>query len=327
MIRRREFITLLGGAAAAWPVVARAQQAATPVVGFLNLASPEWSTDRITAFRQGLLETGYDEGRNVAVEYRWANGDQNRLPILAADLVSRRVDVIAATSTGAARAAKSASSTIPIVFYVGGDPVQDGLVASINRPGGNLTGISNLGVELGPKQIELMHELVPNAAVIALLINPTNPTAEVQAKELENAARILGLHAPILRASNDRDLETVSAKLLEVRAGAVLFVNDLFFNSRGDQLAALAVRHSIPAISQFREFAVAGGLASYGSSATASYRQVGVYVGRILKGEKATELPVQRPTKFELTINLKAAKSLGLTISLPLLGRADEVIE
>jgi putative ABC transport system substrate-binding protein len=324
-MRRREFMTLLSGAAA-WPLAARAQQTAMPVIGFLNSASAGQYGLSAAAFRQGLSEVGYVEGRNVAIEYRWAENNYDRLPGLAADLVRRQVAVIAA-NTPAALPAKAATTAVPIVFLTAADPVEAGLVASLNRPGGNLTGFSILNVELGPKRLELLRELVPTLSVVALLINPTHPAAEAASKDLQAAARSFGFKFHILHASTEQDLDKVFATLVQLGADALLIAADAFFVSRSEQLAALTVRHATPAISLSREFAVAGGLMSYGSSTTDAYRQIGVYVGRILNGEKPVDLPVQQITKVELIINLKTAKTLGLNVPLPLSGRADELIE
>jgi putative ABC transport system substrate-binding protein len=327
-VRRREFITLLGSAAA-WPLGARAQQqAAMPVIGFLGSASAGPYARMTAAFRQGLNETGYVESRNVAIEYRWAEGQNDRLPALAADLVRRQVTVIATTGTPETLAAKAATATIPIVFEVGIEPVQVGLVASLSRPSGNLTGVTNLNVEVGPKRLELLREVVPTATLMALLVNPTNPNnTESTTKDALAAARTLGVQLHVLHASTERDIDDAFAALVQLRAGALVIGSDVFFNSRREQLAALALRHAVPAIFQFREFAVAGGLMSYGANFTDSYRQVGVYTGRVLKGEKPADLPVHQSTKVELIINLKTAKALGITFPLTVLGRADEVVE
>jgi putative tryptophan/tyrosine transport system substrate-binding protein len=327
-MRRREFITLLG-VAAAWPLVARAQQPAMPVIGVLSAEWPDPFTDRLRVFRDGLRETGYVEGRNLAIEYRWAEGQNDRLPALAAELIRRQVSVIVtAGSTPAALAARNATTTIPIVFYLGADPVEAGLVTSLSRPGGNLTGVVTLNVEVAPKRLELLHELVPTATVIAALVNPTNPVlAETLTRDLEAAAHTLGIKLHVLHASSDQDFGAVFASLVQLRAGGLVIGADPLFNSRGEQLAALAVRHAVPAIYQFREFVSAGGLLSYGTTVVDTYRPLGVYTGRILKGEKPAELAVQQATKLELIINMKTAKTLGIPVPLPLIGRADEVIE
>jgi putative tryptophan/tyrosine transport system substrate-binding protein len=326
-MQRRQFITFLGSAAA-WPLAARAQQPALPVIGYLGAQSPAAFASRLRAFRQGLGETGYVEGRNVAIEFRWAQGQQNRLSALAADLVGRQVAVIVAPGGApGALAAKSATATIPIVFEMGADPIAMGLVGSLNRPGGNLTGVSSLNVEVTPKRLEILHELVPTAAVVAVLINPTSPTAESQLRDLQAAARALGLQLHVLHAGTERDFDTVFVTLLQLRAGGLVVASDGFFGTHGEQLAALTVRHAVPAIHQSRDFSIAGGLISYGGNFVESHRQAGVYTGRILKGENPADLPVQLVTKVELFINLKAAKTLGITVPLSLLGRADEVIE
>jgi putative ABC transport system substrate-binding protein len=328
MSDRREFITLLAGAAS-WPLAAHAQQPAMPVIGFLSSVSPGSLAQNLAAFRQGLSETGYVEGQNVAIEFRWADGQNDRLPALAADLVRRQVSVITELgSTPAALAAKAATTTIPIVFQVGTDPVAAELVASLARPGGNLTGVTGLNIELEPKRLELLREMVPTANIIALLVNPTSPlVAETLSKDTQSAARTLGLQLHVLHASTERDFDTVFATLVQLRAGALVIAADTFFITRSEQLAALTLRHAVPAISQYREFAAAGGLMTYGSSFTELSRKAGVYTGRILKGEKPADLPVEQITKVELIINLKAARALGLTVPLSLLGRADEVIE
>jgi putative ABC transport system substrate-binding protein len=325
-VKRREFITLLGGATA-WPLAAWAQQPVLPVIGFLSSRSPGDDPHLLPAYRLGLKEAGYIEGENVAIEYRFADNQYDRLPVLAADLVRRRVALIVANGP-AARTAKAATATIPIVFSAGFDPVEVGLVASLNRPGGNITGVSILDVELGPKRLELLHELVTPATIIAALVNPTDPArAETTARGFQAAAGTLGLQLHVLHASTDRDLDTVFASLVHLRAGGLVIGGEPFFNSRSEQLGALSIRHAVPTIYQLRAFAAAGGLMSYGGSLTDAYRTAGIYTGRILKGEKPGDLPVQQATKIELIINVKTARALGLTVPLPLLGRADEVIE
>jgi putative ABC transport system substrate-binding protein len=324
---RRDFITLLGGAATTWPLVARAEQPGMPVVGFLGTRASGDDPHLLTAFRNGLKEAGYVEGQNVAIEYRFADNQYDRLPTLAADLVRRQVAVIVANGR-AAQAAKEATATIPIAFVAGFDPVEVGLVASMNRPGGNITGVSILDVELGPKRLELLNELVPTAKIIAVLVNPTDPArAETTSKELQMAAQTLGLQLHVLYASADRDFDTVFARMVELRAGGLVIGGEPFFNSRSEQLGTLTLRHAVPAIYQLRGFAAAGGLVSYGGSLTDAYRLVGVYTGQILKGEKPADLPIQRATKVEMIMNLRTAKVLGLTVPQSLLGRADEVIE
>jgi putative ABC transport system substrate-binding protein len=326
-LKRREFISLLGGAAVAWPLAARAQQA-VPVVGVLSAEWPNLFSDRLRAFHDGLRETGYVEGRNLAIEYRWAEGRNDRLPALATELVRRQVTVIVATSTPAVLAARIATTTIPIVFFVAADPVQLGLVTSLSRPEGNLTGVVTLNVEVVAKRLQLLHELVPTATIVALLVNPSNTAlAETMTKELEAAARTLGVQLHVLHASSERELDTAFATLVQLRAGALVIGADPLFNSRSEQLAELTIRHRVPAIYQFREFVSAGGLMAYGSTVLDTYRPLGVYTGRVLKGEKPAELPVQQATKVELVINMKTAKALGLTVPLPLIGRVDEVIE
>jgi putative ABC transport system substrate-binding protein len=328
-MRRREFITLLGGAAVAWPLAARAQQAAMPVVGFLGGESPGPFASRLRAFHQGLSETGYAEGRNVAIEYRWAEGQYDRFPSLAADLVRRQVTVIATPSnTAAALVAKAATATIPIVFQGATDPVALGLVASLNRPGGNVTGVVSLNQELGPKLLEVLHELVPTATTLALLDNPTGLNAETRSRNMQAAARTLGLpQLHVLNTSTEHDFDRAFAALVQLRAGGLVIASTSLFSNHSEQLAALAMRHAVPAISPYRDFAAAGGLMSYGGTTLDQHRLLGNYTGRILKGEKPADLPVQQVTKVELVINMKTAKALGLTFPLTLLGRADEVIE
>jgi putative tryptophan/tyrosine transport system substrate-binding protein len=328
-MKRRQFITLLGGMAAAWPLAARAQQPAMPVIGFLSSTSSDRDAGRLRAFRQGLSETGFVEGQNVAIEYRWAEDQNDRLPALAADLVSRRVAVIATAGDVLGMvAAKAATTTIPIVFVTGRDPVELGLVASLSRPGGNLTGVTTLSTELEPKRLELLHEAVPTATTIGALVNPTSRNVEVLSRNLQAAAGTLGLKLQILNARTESELDNVFATLIQLQAGGLVIGTDALFISQSERLAALSVRHAVPAIFQFRAFAAAGGLMSYGEGSIADfYRQSGVYTGRILKGEKPADLPVQQSTKVELIINLKTAKALGLTFPLSLLGRADEAIE
>ena len=327
-MRRRDFITLFGGAAAAWPLAARAQQPAMTVIGWLNSETPSGYAPYVAAFREGLSELGFVEGRNVWIEYRWAEGHNDRLPALAADLAGRQVAVIAAAGNASALAAKAATTTIPIVFSTAADPIVEGLVASFNRPGGNATGVTNLGGALVQKQIEKLHEMVPTASVIAALVNPTNPTlAEPATKDAQAAARTLGLQLHVIQASTERDIDSTFATLVRLGASALVVCPDAFLLSRRGQVAALALRHAIPTIGFQREFPAAGGLMSYGPSITDGYRQAGTYAGRILKGERPSELPVQQSAKFELTINLNTAKALGLDVPFYLQQLADEVIE
>ena len=326
-MRRRDCITLLAGAMTALPVVARSQQKAMPVIGFLSGASPGPYAPFVAAFREGLGETGYIEGQNVAIEYRWAEGSFDRLPALAADLVGRQVDVIAADSIPGARAAKNATTTIPIVFEVGIDPVEFGLVASLARPGGNLTGVGHINVDLLPKRLELLSELVPQAGAFVLLVNPTNENAERVVRDGQDAARAKGVQLTTLKAATESEIDTAFATLAQLRAGALLVGPDPFFVNRREQLVVLASRHAVPAMYYWREAVAAGGLISYGPSLTSVFRLLGVYAGNILQGAKPADLPVQQPTTLELVVNLKTAKALGLTVPPSILARVDEVIE
>jgi putative ABC transport system substrate-binding protein len=324
-MNRRELMLLLAGAMTAARAL-RAQQKALPVIGYLHYGSPGPFAPFIAAFHQGLSETGYVEGQNVAIEYRWAEGRYNQLPALAADLVGRKVDVIAAFGPPSARAAKSATSTIPIVFG-SGDPVGEGLVASLARPGGNLTGVSLLTVELMAKRLELLSELVARAGVIALLVNPNSPNTEPMIRDVQEAARAKGVQLLVLKAGAEGEIDAAFATLVQLQAGGLVVGTDPFFNTRREQFVALAASYAVPAIYEWREFAAAGGLISYGSSLTSVYRQIGIYTGKILKGAKPADLPVEQPTRFELVVNLKTAKALGVTVPPSILARADEVIE
>jgi putative tryptophan/tyrosine transport system substrate-binding protein len=326
-MKRRTFITLLGGGAAAWPFAARAQQPAMPVVGYLNNGSPESDASKLTGFRRGLNQTGYVEGRNFVIEYRWAGNQVDRLPALAADLVQLQVTVIVAAGVLPALAAKAATTSIPIVFSTSADPVQLELVASLNRPGGNLTGVSAFVGEFGAKGLALLHELVPHAATIGFLENPNNPVFELQTRDVLAAAPVIGVKVQTLKAATDREIDAAFMSLVQERIGALLVGSDAFFISRSEQFAALAARHSIPTMYSVREFVVAGGLISYGISIMEHYRQIGLYTGRILKGEKPADLPVIQATQFGLIINLKTAKTLGLEVPATLLAIANEVIE
>ena len=328
-MHRRDLIKVVAGSAVTWPLAARAQQPTLPVVGFVNLASAKGGyAQNWSAFLKGLSEAGYVDGRNVVIETHWAEGRADRLPAMMADLVHRQVAVIAATTTEVALAAKTATTTIPIVFEMASDPVRLGLVAHLNRPGGNATGVTNANMEIVPKRLQLLHELVPTASAVALLANPANPTlAETYTRLVQTAARAIGLELHILNASNERDFDGVFAKLIQLRAGGLVIGVDPLFTGAGEQLAVLSVRHAVPTIYQGRSFAAAGGLLSYGGDTTDAYRLTGIYVGRVLKGEKPADLPVQQATKVELYINLKTAKALGLTIPNTLVGRADEVFE
>ena len=327
-IERRKFLATLGGAAAAWPLAARAQRPGIPVVGFLNVGSADRSAHQVAAFRQGLKETGYSEGRNITVEFRWAEGRYDLLPTLAADLIRRQAAVIL-TGGGEApfRAVRAASETVPIVFNIGNDPVQLGLVASLAKPGGNATGVNFLSVEIAAKRLGLLNSLALASSIIAVLVNPNFPATQTSVNELESAARAMGRQVEIIKATNESELDASLATISQTRAGALIVGNDPFFTSRRAQIVALAARLAIPAIYEQREFALAGGLMSYGASIADSYRQLGIYVGRILKGERAGDLPVLQPTKFELVINLGTARAFGFTLPPSLLAIADEVIE
>ena len=328
-MRRRDFIKTIAGSAAAWPLTARAQQPSKlPTIGFIGSDSPDPYADRLRAFRLGLKSTGFTESQNVAIEYRWAEGRNDKLPALTADLVSRQVAVIVAPTTPSILAAKAATKTIPIVFFTAGDPIDLGLVTSLRRPDSNLTGATTLALEVGQKWVQLLHEMVPNAPSLALLINPTSPNlAEAQSRDLQTAAHSLGLQLHVLQASTDRDFDSAFASVTRLRAGGLVISSDSFFFSQSHQLATLAVQHAVPSIFGFREFVTAGGLMSYGGSIAESFRWVGVYTGRILKGEKPADLPVQQSTKIELFINLKTAQALGLEVPPTLLTRAEDVIE
>jgi putative ABC transport system substrate-binding protein len=328
-MHRRQFIALIGGSVALLPSVARSQQAAMPVIGFLGSETATSWDDRLKAFRQGLGDAGFVEGRNVAIEYRWAEGHNDRLPMLAADLVQRQITALVVLGgTASALAAKAAGTAVPVVFRMAVDSVEAGLVTSLNRPGGNVTGVTTMGAGLGPKQLELLHELVPAASMVALLSNPTNPSiARIQSRDTLQAARKLGLQLHTLNASEEHDFEPVFAKMKELRVTGLVIGADTFLNARSERLAALATRYAIPSVSPYKEFTQAGGLMSYGADISGASRQAGMYTGRILKGEKPADLPIQQPTLFEFVINLKSAKSLGLLVSPTLLARADNVIE
>ena len=328
-MRRRDFITLIGGGVVAWPLAVRAQQPVMPVIGWLHSGSATgYANIMASAFREGLNEAGFSDGQNVSIEYRWAENQPDRLPTLSADLAHRRVSVIMACgSPASALAAKSVSASIPIVFETASDPVQIGLVGSLSRPGGNLTGVTTVNGELEAKRLGLLRELVPSATSIAVLVNPTRPDVDTQTAQLQKAAQTVGLALHILNASGERDFDAVFQNLAQLRAGALVIASDALFNDLSEQLAALALRHEVPAVHHFRQFTAAGGLMSYGPKVSDSYRLAGVYTGRILKGEKAADLPVLQPTKFELVINIKTAKALNLTIPPGVLAIVDEVIE
>ncbi|MGA7739565.1 MAG: ABC transporter substrate-binding protein [Pseudolabrys sp.] len=327
-MKRREFIGLISGVAATWPLVVRAQQPAVPVIGYLSSASSQVHASYLAGFHEGLREGGFIEGQNVTIEYRWANGQYQRLPDLAADLVRRHVALIAAGSTPAALAAKAATTTIPIVFEMAGDPVRIGLVAGLDRPGGNVTGVANMNIQMTPKRLQLLHEAVPSAKVMALLVNPANSTvAETQSREAFSVAPTLGVDLHVLHASTERDLDAVFANLIQSRAGGLVIAAEPLFSSLNKQFAELTVRHAVPAITGGRDFAAAGGLLSYGADTRQAYRLAGIYTGQVLKGEKPANLPIQQSTKVELVINLKTAKVMGIDIPNTLIGRADEVIE
>ena len=328
-MRRREFIKVIGGGAVAWPILANAQRSAMPVIGYIGTGSQNSDAFRLPSFHRGLSESGYVEGRNVTIEYRWAEGHNDRLPALAADLVGRQVSVIAVpASTPGAIAAKAATSTIPVAFYIGLDPVALGLVASLNRPGGNLTGVTGWNVIVGPKRLQLLHELAPRATAMALLVNRTSPyLAEADAKEQSAAASTLGVQLHVLHAGAEQDLDTAFAKLIELQVGGLVIGTNSLFNTWKERLAALSINHRVPTIHQYREFALAGGLMSYGTDTSDLSRQVGIYTGRILKGERPADMPVQQATKVDLVLNLRTAKMFGLTFPETMVARADELIE
>jgi putative ABC transport system substrate-binding protein len=325
--RRREFITFLGGAAAAWPLASHAQQAAMPVIGFLSPRAPSDVPQFMGAFHRGLKDVGFVEGQNVSIDFRFAGIQNDRLPALAADLIRRQVTAIFTTAPLGVLAAKSATTSIPIVFEMGDDPIRLGFVASLNQPGGNITGVTQLNREVAPKRLELLHELLPTVKIVAMLANPTDPSSAILSSSTISVAHALGLELHILNASTEGDFDSVFANLVQLRAGGLVINPDSFFAARSEQIAALAFRHAVPAIFENREFVAAGGLASYGANISDAYRLAGVYVARVLKGEKPADLPVQQATKVELFLNLKTAKALGITVPLPLSGRADELIE